>query len=106
MQNFNLSRILFKLHRVSCWGLAFLIFLFIISGYGMTQGVIDRKIGGLLHSTILPPPLFLLFSLHLAINLRTLFLRAWGIENEKWINVWSLGFGLILLVFCFYLYLL
>lgn len=106
MEQVKINKILFKLHRFSCWGIAVLIVLYLVSGYGMTKNIIDPAVSKILHEKVLAPPLFLLFVLHVSINLRNLFLRKWAGGNEKWVNIYTFILALIVLGVLFYLYLI
>lgn len=100
----NIEKILFRLHRISCWAMMLLMFLFIISGYGMTKQIIDPVFATYLHVIILPIPFFLLFVLHVGIMVRGL-LRRWKLfKDEKAADIYAIVFSLILLVFFLWLF--
>lgn len=66
-------KILFKLNKFSGWILLILIVLFIISGYGMTNQIIDPVFARYLHSQVLPIPFYIFLGLHLILPLKRLF---------------------------------
>jgi len=71
-----------KLNRFSAWVLLVLIVIFIISGYGMTKGIINPVFSKYLHEVLLPIPLFVFFVFHVGMGIRYAFLR-WNLFNDK-----------------------
>jgi len=57
-------KILFKLHRISGWVLLFLVFLFFLSGYGMTKQIINPVLAAKIHNYFLPIPFLIFLFLH------------------------------------------
>ncbi len=73
------SVLLRKIDRIVVWGLLVLFLVFMISGYMITRGFIDRYYGLLLH-TRLDLPIMAFFSIHFSINLKFILTRR-GIKN-------------------------
>ncbi len=76
----NLTWWLIKIDRTAAWILFVSIFLYFLSGYGMTKGIIDRNFSLLLHENILPLIAITSFSIHtcLAIRLSLIRRRMWN----------------------------
>ena len=72
-----------------------------VSGYMITKGLIDRFWGLLLH-TELDLPIMLVFSIHISVRLRFLFVRM-NRKNKIIVNLLPLIFGTILFLFIVYL---
>jgi hypothetical protein len=70
----NLNQLLIKFERWSTLVLLILFFVFMVSGYMITRGLIDRYWGLLLH-TELDLPIMTVFTVHFAIRLRFYLLR-------------------------------
>jgi len=100
------DKFLIKLERFSAWILLVLIILYVISGYGITKGIIDPIFSKYLHDKLLAIPFFIFFVLHVGITTKYALLR-WGIfKSQKGGNAYIIVFSLILLILFFWLYLL
>lgn len=97
---------LIKLSRFSAWVLLVLVILYIISGYGITKGIIDPVFSKYLHDKLLAIPLFIFFVLHVGVATKYALMR-WGVfKSAKAGNIYVITFGLILLILFLWLYLL
>jgi predicted heme/steroid binding protein len=91
---------LIKINRLAAWTLLITIFLYFISGYGMTKGVIDRELATSLHHNVLPFITMFAFVIHAFLGIRMAFMR-WRI----WSQMTKIGLSLIfLLSFLLFLY--
>jgi len=99
----SLNTFLIKLNRFSGWALLVLIIAFIISGYGITKGIVDPVKAKRLHEVILPIPTFIFFVIHIGINIK-LALTRWRLGSQKWINFYVIILSLFFLLFFFWLY--
>lgn len=79
--NQNINFWLVKIDRFFAWVLLICIIIFLLSGYGMTKGIIDPAVAVLLHETILPPVLIVAFVGHTSLALRLVFMR-WRMWNK------------------------
>jgi len=77
-----MDKFLIKLSRFSAWILLVLMILYIISGYGITKGIIDPIFSKYLHDKLLAIPFFIFFVLHVGISTRYALLR-WRIFKTK-----------------------
>lgn len=93
-----------KINRFSAWCLLVLVFLFIVSGYGITKQIIDPVLAKYLHEELLPIPLFLFFLLHVGISIRYAFIRWKLFKNRKTGDIYVLVTSLIILVFFLWLF--
>lgn len=96
----NFGTILKRIDRIVVWALLILFLVFVISGYMITRGFIDRYYGLLLHRE-LDLPIMLLFVIHVTVNMRSILTR-WGLRSRK-SNLLSLTMGSCLFLFIFYL---
>lgn len=94
----NLNVALKRIDRIVVWALLTLFMVFMISGYMITKGFIDRYYGLILH-TRLDLPIMALFTLHFIINMKFMFIR-WKIKDGTIVNLICLllGSGLFLLI--------
>jgi predicted heme/steroid binding protein len=90
---------LIKINRAAAWILLVTIFLFFISGYGMTKGIIDRQLSIKLHQDILPLLVITAFIVHASISIKFAFMR-WRI----WNNLTKIGL-IIVSLFAYLLFL-
>jgi predicted heme/steroid binding protein/succinate dehydrogenase/fumarate reductase cytochrome b subunit len=88
MKNYNLW--LIKIDRIAAWILLVSIFLYFISGYGMTKGIIDRESATFLHQDILPFIVILAFTIHAFSGVRMAFMRF-----RIWNQMTKIGLSLI-----------
>jgi predicted heme/steroid binding protein len=70
-----------KINRVSAWVLLAAMFLYFLSGYGMTKGIIDTRFSAWLHINILPWIVMIFFVIHIFFSIRLSFKR-WRIWNK------------------------
>ena len=97
--NFNIS--LKKIDRIMVWALLTLFLIFMISGYMITKGFIDRYYGLLLH-TRLDIPIMILFVIHASINVRNILFR-WRGKSILVLNIITFLMGSALFLFVLYL---
>jgi cytochrome b subunit of formate dehydrogenase len=95
------NELLKRIDRIVVWGLLILFLIFMISGYMITKGFIDRYYGLLLH-TRLDLPIMMLFVMHVAINVKFMLIRRGAKDNVK-LNLLSLTIGTALFLFVLYL---
>jgi predicted heme/steroid binding protein len=81
MNNQNYSCLFVKIDRISAWILLGSIVLYFISGYGMTEGIIDRERATVLHLNTLPLVALSAFFIHTFFAIRLAFIR-WKIWNR------------------------
>ncbi len=96
----NFNTLLKRIDRIVVWALLILFLVFMISGYMITRGFIDRYYGLLLH-TELDLPIMLLFVIHVTVNMRSILTR-WGLRSSQ-SNLLSLALGSGLFLFVLYL---
>lgn len=104
MNSVKINKFLIKGAEYAGYGLAVLMFLYLISGYGSTKGIIDPVLAKSLHEKWLPLPTFIFFTFHFLGYFR-LFLKR-HIKQENWVDFYLVVLGLIILAICFYLYFL
>lgn len=97
----NSTTLLKRIDRIVVWGLLTLFLVFMISGYMITKGFIDRYYGLLLH-TELDLSIMALFTVHFGINLKFILAR-WGIKNGVVVNLVPAIIGFSLFLFILYL---
>ena len=97
----SLSSTLRDIDRWVSVALLVLFFVFMISGYMITKGFIDRSWGILLHKQ-LTLPIMAVFTTHIVIQLRSFLIRR-RIRSQMLINVMPLILGLISFAFILYL---
>lgn len=100
------DRFLIKLNRFSGWALLVLMIGYIISGYGMTKGIIDPVLAKYLHEKLLAIPLFIFFVVHVAVSVSFSLVRWRVFKTLKQAYIYAFILGLILLVLFLWLYLL
>ena len=97
----KLNILLKRIDRAVVWFLLILFLVFMISGYMITRGFIDRYYGLMLH-TELDLPIMIVFVVHAIINIRFFLIRK-GMKDDKRLNLFSLTIGSILFLFILYL---
>jgi predicted heme/steroid binding protein len=94
---------LIKISRLAAWVLFATIFLYFISGYGMTKGIIDKNLSIDLHQNILPLITVIAFVVHVSISTKHAFMR-WRIWN-KLIKLFTIiSFAIFFLLFLYFQY--
>jgi len=93
--------ILKRIDRTVVWALLTLFLVFMITGYMVTRGFIDRYYGLILH-TELDLLIMLLFVMHVSINMRLILIRH-GVRNNLVSNLSPLMIGAGLFLFILYL---
>ena len=99
----NFNYFLIKLDRFSGWALLVLMILYFISGYGMTKEIINPVTAKYLHEVLLPIPMFIFFTIHIAVNLRLALIR-WRLASRQWINFYVILLTGLFLIFFLWLY--
>ncbi len=99
----NFNYFLIKLDRFSGWTLLILMVLYFISGYGMTKEIVNPVTAKYLHEILLPIPMFIFFTIHIAVNMRLVFIR-WHLASRKWINFYVILLSCFFLIFFLWLY--
>lgn len=97
----ELNILLKRIDRTVVWFLLTLFLVFMVSGYMITRGFLDRYYGLLLH-TELDLPIMIVFAVHVMINIRFFLIRK-GIKEDRGLNLFSLMIGSILFLFILYL---
>ncbi len=97
----NISRFLVKIDRLSAWVLLTTMFLYFISGYGMTKGIINSRLATQIHNDWLPILLIIAFSLHTSYAIH-LALKRWRIWNN-FAKILLIGFYVLFFIFFCYL---
>lgn len=87
----NLEKYLTKIDRLAAWILLFAFILFMVSGYGLTRGLISRSLSRALHVQYLPLVIIITFIVHVGLALRMTLIR--------W-QVWGRAAKIILVVCC------
>ncbi|MEI7690210.1 MAG: cytochrome b5-like heme/steroid binding domain-containing protein [bacterium] len=90
----NINWYLCKLDRLAAWTLLGTMFVYFISGYGMTKGIIDTRLATQLHNTVLPLIVLTSFSIHTFYAIRLAF--------KRW-RIWD-SFGKYLLVLVYLIF--
>lgn len=98
MKQQNIEKFLTKVDRISAWVLMVAFILYMISGYGLTRGLIDISWAKVLHVQWLPLIVILSFTLHVGLALRLTMMR-WQIWNKFSKVVLILGCVLFLVFF-------
>jgi len=97
----NLNKVLFSISKISGWILLFLLFLYFLSGYGMTKGIIDYSTSQKLHNSILPLSFLFFLILHIFFPVKVFLLKF--IKDERWINIYLIIlFSIIYLLFLYF----
>ncbi len=91
----NINWYLCKLDRISAWTLLATMFIYFISGYGMTKGLFDTRLATQLHNKVLPLVVLTAFSIHTFYAIRLAF--------KRW-QIWdSFGKYLLILVYVIFI---
>ena len=99
----NFNYFLIKLDRLSGRALLVLMILYFISGYGMTKEIINPVTAKYLHEVLMPIPIFIFFTIHIAVNIRLAFIR-WRLASRQWINFYIIFLTGLFLIFFLWLY--
>jgi cytochrome b subunit of formate dehydrogenase len=90
--------------RSGRWILAVLMLFFILTGLGMTKGLLDPQIAKQLHQNVLPLFLYILFLVHVVIPLRAKFIQ-WNLAKSEQVSAaYAYTIGAVLLALCFWLH--
>jgi cytochrome b subunit of formate dehydrogenase len=90
--------------RYCRWVLAVIMLLFIITGLGITKGLMDPRLAKQLHENILPIPFYILIVLHVFYSLPSQLVRWKVFESERAAGLYTLLLGSILLTLFFWLH--
>lgn len=82
---------LVKIDRFFAWILLLSMFMFFISGYGMTKGIIDSGISVIIHNKILPLVIIISFVIHSGYATRLALIR-WNIWTGFVKFIWAIVF--------------
>jgi len=94
-----------RLSRYSAWTATITVFLFIVTGYGMTKWIINPDFSRYMHEKVLPIPLFLSLLLHAGICARNA-LRRWQIfKSGLTADLYVMAVSIILLAVCLWMFL-
>ncbi len=76
----SIERYLTRIDRISAWILLASFILYMISGYGLTKGLIDHSLARSFHIQFLPLILIISFTIHVCLALRLSLIRwqAWN----------------------------
>jgi len=98
-------KIFVKINRISAWILLVGIFLYFVSGFGMTKGFISPSLASKIHLSFLTYVIALAFIFHSSFGIYLSFKR-WGIWNKVtatlMISIFVLLFALLIFVDKFY----
>jgi len=97
----KLNQFLAKIDSWSCSSLLILFYVFMVSGYMITKGLIDRYWGFVLH-TELDLPIVAVFSVHFATRLRFFMIRR-KLTKGFVLDMITLLAGLLSFIFVVYL---
>lgn len=75
----NINIILVKTDRIAAWVLLGSVVLYLLSGYGITKGIINSQTASVLHKNILPLITVITFAVHTFLAIRLFFMR-----NNRW----------------------
>jgi len=99
--NKNLNWWLVKIDRIFAWILLVSMFLYFLTGYGMTKGIINSGFATKLHLDILPLVFIIAFVIHTGLAVRLAFMR-WRVWNKASMAIliliylsFLIGFGYI-----------
>lgn len=99
--NKNLNWWLVKIDRIFAWILLASIFLYFLTGYGMTKGIINGGFASKLHLDILPLIVIVAFTIHTFLAIRLTLMR-WRVWNKASMAIliliylsFLIGFGYI-----------
>ncbi len=81
MEQQNIEKFLTKVDRISAWVLMAAFILYMVSGYGLTRGLIDISWAKILHIQWLPLIVIFSFTFHVGLALRLTMMR-WQIWNK------------------------
>ena len=83
-----------RIDRFSVWILLLIIFLFVITGYGMTKNIMDPVLAKYIHTQLLPIPFFVFFMVHVLKSVYRQFKNLGLFKSERVLNsyVYLLGF--------------
>ena len=93
-----------SLDRYCRWILAVIMLLFIITGLGMTKGLMDPRLAKQLHENILPIPFYILIVLHVFYSLPSQLVRWKVFKYERTAGLYTLLLGSIFLALFFWLH--
>jgi len=91
---FNINRSMVKVGRWSGYILIFFIFVFFLTGFGQTRGILPRIYSKYLHEKVLPLPAFFFFILHTLLNIKFALIRN-GFRNQRLLNIYLLCVGVM-----------
>jgi len=98
------SKWIARLDNFGVWILLILIFLFILTGYGMTKHIMDPVLAKYIHSRLLPVPLFAFLLIHVLKPVYKQF-KNWQIfKNERALNFYVYLLAFIVTGLFFWLY--
>ena len=86
--------------RYGKWILAVFMLLFIITGLGITKGIMDPKLAKELHENVLPVPFYFLILMHVFCTMPARLVRWKIFQNERIAAAYS-GLVAFLLLFLF-----
>ena len=97
---------LVKLNRFCAWALLILLILYVVTGYGITKGIIDPALSKYLHDKLLAIPFFIFFVLHVGISGSYALIRWRVFKNLTSAQVFAAIFCLVMLAVFLWLYFL
>ncbi|MBL7053643.1 hypothetical protein ISS06_00360 [Patescibacteria group bacterium] len=96
MDRNKINRILFKISNYAGPLLGIIMLIYIISGYGITKGIMSPLLAKSLHSRLLPIPLFMVIGLHAFIKMN--FNLRKRVSKDIIADIWTIIlFGLFML---------
>lgn len=93
-----------KLNRWAAWTAIVTLILFVVTGYGMTKGVMNPDLARRLHNDALPIPLFLSLLIHGGLSMRHAMWRWKVFKSRRADDVFVLALALALFALFMWLY--
>lgn len=75
--------LLVRVDRICAWCLVGSMFAYMITGFGMTKGIISPDLSKLIHDSMLPVPAFIAFAFHSAYGIHVA-LKRWKVWSPAW----------------------
>ena len=99
-----MSKIFALIDRYSRWILLVLMFLFILTGIGITKNIMDQRLAKQLHENILPIPFYIFFLVHIFYKLPVHLVRWKVFKSETTAAAYVYVTAAILLAFFLWLH--
>ena len=93
-----------RIDRFSVWILLVIIFLFVITGYGMTKNIMDPVLAKYIHTRLLPIPFFVFLMAHVLGPVYRQFKNWKMFKSERVLNIYVYLLGFIVTGLFIWLY--